>query len=215
MDRTRRGGDAPLLGAGADPRTTLLHLAPDSSPHLCGNALDFTVRRGIMRRGVLVLALLACNRAGPATSETERRNAAVGDTAFAAVQERGAFAMGVDQYTSTHQFTPTPDGGMIELQRDTADTAGVMQIRSHMRQIAAAFGTGDFSLPGMVHDQVVPGTDSMRVYRAVIAYAAEDLPRGAQVRITTAEPAAVRAIHAFLAFQRQDHKAGMHHTPAH
>jgi hypothetical protein len=133
------------------------------------------------------------------------------DPAFAAVQERGAMAMGVDQYTSTHLFTPLADGGIIELQRDTADASGISQIRDHMQLIARAFGEGDFTLPGMVHAQVVPGTDSMRARRAAISYRAEPLPRGAQVRITTTDPVALRAVHAFLAFQRSDHHAGMNH----
>src|SRR6476660_6036719 len=58
------------------------------------------------------------------------------DTSFAALQDRGKKAMGVDQYTSTHKFDATPTGGRIELQRDTADANGVAQIRAHMREIA-------------------------------------------------------------------------------
>lgn len=119
--------------------------------------------------------------------------------------------MGVDQFTSTHLFTPLRDGGTIELQRDTVDSAGVEKIRRHMRTIAEAFGQGDFSLPGMVHAQEVPGTAVMRARRAVIRYEAQDLPRGALVRLTTADATALRAIHDFLAFQRSDHHAGMRH----
>jgi len=47
------------------------------------------------------------------------------DTSFSAMQDRGKKAMGVDQYTSTHKFDATPTGGRIELQRDSADAAGV------------------------------------------------------------------------------------------
>lgn len=164
-----------------------------------------------MRQGWWCLVVLACARGEVATSDTARRAAAAGDSTFAAVQARGAMAMGVDQYASTHHFTPRDDGGIIELQRDTADTAGVTQIRAHMRQIATAFAQGEFTLPGMVHAQVVPGTEVMRARRASITYAAVDLPLGAQVRVTTSDPAARAAIHEFLAFQRQDHRAGMRH----
>ncbi len=38
---------------------------------------------------------------------------AVGDSAFAGVQARGAVGMGVDQYTSVHTFESRPDGGRI------------------------------------------------------------------------------------------------------
>jgi hypothetical protein len=39
----------------------------------------------------------------------------------------------------------------------------------------------------------------------------ESLPRGAALRLRTSDSAAVAAIHEFLAFQRMDHRAGMHH----
>lgn len=164
-----------------------------------------------MSRYLFLMFVVACTRGEPAVDESARRADAAGDTTFAAVQARGAVAMGVDQYTSTHHFTPTPDGGLIELQRDTLDAAGVTQIRDHMRLIAGAFANGDFTLPGMVHNQVVPGTDVMRERRGAITYTAEELPRGAQVRIRSADSVAVAAIHTFLQFQRQDHHAGMRH----
>ena len=96
------------------------------------------------------------------------------DSAFAALQTRGAGAMGVDQYTSSRIFESLPDGGRILLQRDSVDAAGTEVIRAHIR------------------------------------YAADTLPRGAQVRITTEDTNAVSAIHAFLAFQRMDHRAAGH-----
>ena len=134
-----------------------------------------------------------------------------GDSRFAGVQARGQQAMGVDQYTSTHIFEPLADGGRIELQRDLADSAGIEQIRQHMHHIAAAFGAGDFSLPGFVHAQNVPGTAEMAAKRDAITYTVEVLPRGAAVRLQTTDTAAVCAIHDFLAFQRMDHHAGAGH----
>jgi hypothetical protein len=118
--------------------------------------------------------------------------------------------MGVDQYTSLHRFEPLPDGGRISLQRDAADSAGVAQIRSHMRGIAASFARGDFTLPGFVHDREVPGTVVMAARRSRITYAADTLPGGAQLRITTSDSSALAAIHEFLAFQRQDHRSAGH-----
>jgi hypothetical protein len=155
------------------------------------------------------LAVAAC--APPDGTAGERRSAAAHDPSFAAVQTRGASAMGVDQYTSTHIFEPLPDGGRIELQRDAADTAGAEQIRRHMHEIAVRFAAGDFRLPGFVHARDVPGTAVMAARRAQIGYAVESLPRGAALRLRTADPDAVRAIHEFLAFQRQDHHAAAHH----
>jgi hypothetical protein len=156
----------------------------------------------------LSLALLGCEAEGGAAAR--RRAAAAHDPGFAEVQSRGQAAMGVDQYTSSHIFEPLGDGGRIELQRDTADSAGTMQIRRHMQQIATGFAAGDFRLPGFVHARPVPGTAVMAAKRAVISYSVESWPRGAALRLRSDDPAAIQAIHDFLAFQRQDHHAAAH-----
>ena len=133
------------------------------------------------------------------------------DSAFAAVQERGRTAMGVDQYTSKHVFEDLPDGGRVVLDRDDpADTTGVRTIRDHMRVIEAAFRSGDFTLPGQVHAREVPGTRVMRERRELIRYASIERPRGAELRITTHDSVALAAIREFLAFQRSDHRAAGH-----
>ena len=132
------------------------------------------------------------------------------DSAFAAVQSRGADrrGMGVDQRTSRHEFDALPDGGRIELQRARDDSAGVTAIRNHLREIASAFAAGDFHTPGFVHMRKVPGTAVMAAKRNAITYAVRDLPRGGEVRITTTDAEALTAVHAFIAFQRSDHRAG-------
>jgi hypothetical protein len=126
---------------------------------------------------------------------------------FAGVQARGHVAMGVDQYTSHHKFEPLPNGGRITLQREAGDTAGVAQIRTHMRLIARSFARGDFTLPGFVHDREVPGTRVMRARRSSIRYTADTLPGGALVQLQSSDSTAVKAIHEFLVFQRHDHRA--------
>lgn len=154
---------------------------------------------------VFALSLASAARAqGTPTS-------APADTGFAALQQRGKKAMGVDQYTSTHRFDALPDGGRIELQRDSTDSAGVARIRAHMRGIAAAFAAGDFSTPMFVHMREVPGTRVMIERRRLIHYSVKDLPRGAEVLMVTHDPAALAAIHEFMAFQRRDHHSGGAH----
>ena len=130
------------------------------------------------------------------------------DSTFAALQARGHQAMGVDQYTSTHRFDALPDGGRIELQRDTDDPEGIATVRAHLRAIADAFARGDFATPAFVHDGPVPGTEVMAARRAAIRYTYHDLPRGGEVRVTTVDAEALASIHAFMAFQRGDHRAG-------
>lgn len=134
--------------------------------------------------------------------------AAQADSGFAALQARGRQAMGVDQYTSTHRFDALPDGGRIELERDADDAEGIATVRAHLRSIADAFGRGEFDTPAFVHGQAVPGTEVMAARRTAIRYEYRDLPRGGEVRIVTGDAEAVAAIHAFMAFQRGDHRAG-------
>jgi hypothetical protein len=159
------------------------------------------------------LVLSGCSGSpGAAESAEARHRAADADSGFVGVQARGREAMGVDQYTSTHLFEPLPDGGRIELQRDVSDSAGRARIMAHMGRIAAAFATGNFTLPGFVHAREVPGTKVMASEREKISYTVESLPRGAALRLRTTDTAAVEAIHEFLAFQRMDHRAGPDHT---
>ena len=149
-----------------------------------------------------IAALVAC---------TARKETTGADSGFAALQQRGETAMGVDQYTSAHVFEPLPNGGRIVLQRQEADSLGEATIRAHMRTIATAFASGDFAIPGFVHSMSdVPGTAKMKELRSEITYTERDLPRGGEVVISTRNPDAVAAIHDFLAFQRMDHRAGMH-----
>jgi hypothetical protein len=140
-----------------------------------------------------------------------RDDNAAPDTAFVSLQQRGETAMGVNQYTSQHVFEPLADGGRIVLQRKKTDSGGEAAIRAHMRVISTSFSKGDFAVPGFVHATGnVPGTAMMQRLRAEISYTPRDLPRGAEVVISTRNPEAVSAIHEFLAFQLMDHRAGMH-----
>jgi hypothetical protein len=114
--------------------------------------------------------------------------------------------MGVDQYTSAHQFEDRSDGGRIVLQRDPGDTAGTATIRAHLREIAASFTAGRFDVPAFVHDRAVPGTAVLAARRDRVRYTFGELPGGGEVRITTADAAARAAVHEFLLFQRSDHR---------
>lgn len=157
---------------------------------------------------VAVVALGSCDGSGGPSADGV---AAVGDAAFAAMQDRGQQAMGVDQYTSTHVFDALPDGGRIELQRDVDDAAGVERIRRHLEAIARAFDEGDFSTPAFMHVQSVPGASVMAAKRDAITYTYGELPRGGELRITTQDSQALEAIHEFMAFQREQHRAvGLH-----
>lgn len=163
----------------------------------------------------LLSAAVSCTKSREPRADTtaamRAAHGATSDSAFAGVQSRGEGVMGVNQYTSQHVFETLPDGGRIILERPTeSDTAGIRTIRDHMHEIAGAFARGDFSAPGLVHAQQVPGTKVMAARSATLHYDAVDRPRGAEVRITTHDPEALAAVHEFLAFQRADHRAAGH-----
>lgn len=151
---------------------------------------------------MLLLAGCVDRKAAP----TRSADRAPDDSAFAMVQTRGRVAMGVDQYTSTHRFESLPDGGLITLVRGQDDSAGVSQIRTHLRATAAAFQLGDFNTPGFVHARPVPGTATMASRRSRISYLADTVPGGGSLRIRSSDSVAIAAIHQFLAFQRSDHR---------
>jgi hypothetical protein len=158
----------------------------------------------------LMLSMLAVGSAAAQSAvdhlKMDHAAHASADSSFDAMQRRGRSAMGVDQYTSVHRFDPLADGGRIELQRDADDSTGAAAIRVHMRDIARAFASGDFTTPATVHLKTVPGAATMRARRRHIRYEPEDLPRGGALRIRSADPSAIAAIHRFLAFQRAEHR---------
>jgi hypothetical protein len=155
---------------------------------------------------VLTVVLVGCT---PNAADKSASQAA--DTAFTSMQTRGAMVMGVDQYTSAHVFEDLPDGGRVVLERDDpSDTAAIATIRAHMRDIAASFKQGDFLKPFKVHAGPVPGVPEMVQRKSAITYEVIDLRRGGEVRITSRDPVAIRAIHDFLGFQRTAHHAGSH-----
>ena len=152
---------------------------------------------------LLALTCAACSRSADSALRATHAN----DTSFAAMQQRGKMAMGVDQTTSTHTFDALSDGGRIELLRDVNDSLGIAQIRAHLRLIQHAFQAGDFSTPEFVHMQTMPGTQVMAKKRDVIVYRYNDLPRGGEVVMHTNDGEALAAIHQFMGAQRMGHHA--------
>ena len=126
-----------------------------------------------------------------------------------AVDRRGDAVMGFSHEKTAHHFRLRADGGEIEaLARDPGDAESAAQIRSHFRHIATMFAAGDFTAPLLIHAQDPPGTKAMARLRDDITYTQEALPRGGRIRIRTANPLALEAIHAFLRFQITDHRTG-------
>ena len=152
---------------------------------------------------LLVAVLLGASDAGPPGAQAPSPHHAAG------VDHRGDQGMGFSHETTTHHFTLTAEGGLISADAlDPADTATRDSIRGHFAHIAHAFSTGDFHLPMFIHDQIPPGTETMKRLRKTISYRAEDTARGARVVIQTRNPEALGAVHEFLRFQIADHRTG-------
>jgi hypothetical protein len=131
-------------------------------------------------------------------------------TKEAALKTRGALAMGFDQDKTAHHFPASATGGSIEVEvKNPADKASRDQVRSHLKEIAAAFAKGNFDKPFQTHAEVPPGVPVMQRLKAGIRYRYEQTDRGGAVRITTSDPEALKAVHEFLAYQAHEH-----HGPA-
>jgi hypothetical protein len=126
----------------------------------------------------------------------------------AAVDHRHDAATGVSHEASVHHFLLAADGGTIRLEATSDAPADREQIRMHLRHVARSFADGNFELPMLIHDQVPPGTAVMKKKKAAIQYAFAETEKGGEVRITTADAAALAAVHSFLRFQIDDHGTG-------
>ncbi len=128
---------------------------------------------------------------------------------YAGVDKRGDKAMGFSHETNTHHFLMFKDGGAIQVvPNDPKDADDLKMVRDHLQMIAGMFASGDFRLPMFIHDTTVPGTQTMKKLKSEISYKYEEIPNGAQVRLTTANPKGLQAIHNFMRFQIKDHRTG-------
>ena len=150
--------------------------------------------------GFAVLALLAVIRVSPA----------YGQDHHSAMNKRGATVMGFDQTATTHHFLLFADGGAIDVAvKNADDTTNLTAIRSHLPHIARMFEEGNFEAPMLVHDsKQVPGTAVMAARTSGIRYNYVETKAGGRLNITTTDPEALAAVHAFLRFQIADHKTG-------
>jgi hypothetical protein len=125
------------------------------------------------------------------------------------LKARGAAAMGFDQHRTSHHFRLFESGGAIEVvTNDPADVTMRDQVRTHLRQIAVDFASGDFAKPFMTHGEVPPGVDTMRARAQALTFTYEDRPDGGMVRIGAADANTRNAVHDFLRYQIREHATG-------
>jgi hypothetical protein len=125
------------------------------------------------------------------------------------VDHRHDAVSGVRHEGAVHHFLLAPEGGTIRLEtKDGSRPVDRDRIRQHLQLVARSFADGDFALPMEVHAQVPPGVETMKEMGKAITYAYSPTEKGGEIRLSTREPAALAAIHAFLRFQIQDHGTG-------
>jgi len=129
----------------------------------------------------------------------------------AGVVQRGESheGMGFSQTTTTHHFYLTQTGGIIQVTaKDPTNTQQIATVQMHLKHIVGMFSEGDFSTPHFVHDTNPPGAATMKRLRSSIQYTNETIDNGGRIKIETASPEALTAIHDFLRFQIKDHQTG-------
>lgn len=128
---------------------------------------------------------------------------------FAGVNARGDQGMGFSHEKTSHHFHLFTDGGSIEIaSNDAADADSQKAIRDHLSMIAERFSRGDFSIPMFIHGTVPPGVEEMKQLNTKISYLVQNTTRGAEIRVTSDDDDAIRAVHDFLKFQIEDHRTG-------
>lgn len=124
-----------------------------------------------------------------------------------AMDARGNIAMGFDQTKIAHRFIDRETGGEIEIKALAAsDVQTIAQIHAHMKDIETAFASGDFSKPFFIHDEKVPGAEAMAAAKDSLEYRTELFADGGRLVIIAKDAKAKEAVHAFLRYQRGEHK---------
>jgi hypothetical protein len=145
----------------------------------------------------------------PSAVHGQQPRTAQGMDDHAGMTSRGDQAMGFSHEKTTHHFHLFKDGGAIEVAaNDPKDIDSRDMIRMHLAHIARMFAAGDFSTPMFVHATTPPGVTTMAELREQIHYRYRDTESGGLVRIYTANPSALDAIHSFLRFQITEHETG-------
>jgi len=166
------------------------------------------IKKSFTVLSILVLALGSLLIAGAQPQQATDPQKSKHDS-MEAMNERGDKVMGFDHNLTTHHFLLKSDGGVIQVEaNNSSDAASRDQIRKHLGHIARMFGAGNFSAPMLVHQENPPGTAVMKELKDRIRYEFAENERGAFIRISTNDPAALKAIHDFLRYQIKEHMTG-------
>lgn len=126
----------------------------------------------------------------------------------AMIHERGSLVMPFDLKKTVHVFRTTKDGGIQQVRaRDPGDVEQIHLIQQHLTGEAERFARGDFSDPGALHGEDMPGLQVLERSGGALTVSYRDLPDGAALAYTTRDPKVLKGIHQWFAAQLHDHGA--------
>lgn len=134
----------------------------------------------------------------------------------AEVADRGADVMPFDLDATVHHFQPVDDGLVQEVvAKDPGDSEQVALIRAHLDEEARRFRSGDFGDPAAIHGDDMPGLAELEDGAGSVHIEVEELPEGARLTYTAADPELVDALHRWGQAQVTDHGHHAEHGGAH
>jgi hypothetical protein len=125
----------------------------------------------------------------------------------AEVAKRGKDVMPFTLAATTHIFTKGAQGGVQRVvAKNPSDTAQVKLVRQHLQEIREQFLKGDFSGPGHIHGQDMPGLAELKDTKpGQIDIAYKDVKGGAELTYKTSVATLVAALHQWFDAQLSDH----------
>jgi len=123
------------------------------------------------------------------------------------VSKRGKDVMPFSLSATTHIFSKTAAGGTQQVvAKKASDTAQVQLIRQHLQEIRMQFLNGDFSGPGHIHGEDMPGLTELRDAKpGQLDISYKEIEGGAQLTYKTANSVLVSALHKWFDAQLSDH----------
>ena len=116
--------------------------------------------------------------------------------------------MPFDMSKTVHIFRMTEQGGIQRVViRDSSAKGQVALIQQHLKHEAERFQTGDFSDPGKLHGEDMPGLKELQTGGSKIKVSYATLSDGAEISFSTESRHLLTAIHRWFGAQLSEHGA--------
>jgi hypothetical protein len=116
--------------------------------------------------------------------------------------------MPFDMAKTLHIFVMNDRGGVQKVvARENAGVDQIEMIRMHLKHEAESFSKGDFTDPGHLHGDSMPGLADVKANAAKIQVTYSALPDGAQITFEATDLHTITAIHRWFGAQLSEHGA--------